>query len=180
MGIFLLDMKNQLHPGVKWQWRVTSLLGIVFFLIFFAGGFLIPFSIAIMAAGNLDFGEIILVIFGLLVLGLLLLAAFIEIITRMSYNRWFYEFTSEGLRLERGIIWKRYSYVPYERIQNVDIRRGIFARMFGFSAVVIQTAGYSAQAMAEGHIPAVDANEAESIREFILKRISKKGMKQGL
>lgn len=31
-----------------------------------------------------------------------------EIYARMSYNRWFYEFTDSQLKVERGIIWKRY------------------------------------------------------------------------
>ena len=95
-----------------------------------------------------------------------------EVYSRMSYNRWFYEFTDEGLRLERGIIWKRYSNVPYERIQNVDIQRGIIARTFGFSSIMIQTAGYSAQPYAEGYIPAVDMRLAEEMRTFVMKKIT--------
>ena len=101
----------------------------------------------------------------------------------MSYNRWFYEFNDNGLRLERGIIWKRYSNVPYERIQNVDVHRGIIARMLGFSAVFIQTAGYSyggGQGLgSEGYLPAVSKEEAEKIRDFVMKKISKRSS-QGL
>jgi membrane protein YdbS with pleckstrin-like domain len=93
----------------------------------------------------------------------------------MSYNRWFYEFNNDGLRLERGIIWKRYSNVPYERIQNVDVQRGIIARICGFSSVMIQTAGYSsAQPRAEGYIPAIEMNQAEKIREFVMKKITRR------
>ncbi len=109
-----------------------------------------------------------------------------EIYARMAYNRWFYEFTPNQLRLERGIIWKRYSNVAYERIQNVDITRGVIARIIGFSTVNIQTAGYSAPsgksftAHAEGYIPAVSIKEAEQIREFVIKKISASKGKQGL
>ena len=92
----------------------------------------------------------------------------------MSYNRWFYEFNDDCLKLERGIIWKRYSNVPYERIQNVDIHRGIIARMFGFSSLMIQTAGYSAKANAEGYIPAVEISQAEQIRTFVMKKITRR------
>jgi membrane protein YdbS with pleckstrin-like domain len=107
----------------------------------------------------------------------------------MAYNRWFYEFTKDNLKIERGIIWKRYSNVPYERVQNVDIRRGIIARMLGFSSVMIQTAGYSGAAPGwqmrfgrarynsamntEGYIPAVDTEGAEKIRDFLMKRIGR-------
>ena len=87
-----------------------------------------------------------------------------------------------------GIIWKKYSNIPYERIQNIDIRRGILARLFGFSELLIQTAGYSggglryrrrrsifsAPAHVEGYIPAVPINSAEEIRDFILNKVAKK------
>jgi membrane protein YdbS with pleckstrin-like domain len=102
----------------------------------------------------------------------------------MSYNRWFYDFSDEQLRLERGIIWKKYSNIPYERIQNVDITRGVIARICGFSTVMIQTAGFSYSPnksyMAEGYIPGVAKEEAEQIREFVIKKVSKKGKNQGL
>lgn len=95
-----------------------------------------------------------------------------------------YEFTSNQLRVERGIIWKRYSNIPYQRIQNVDITRGIIARICGFSSVNIQTAGYSMPANgrgvhSEGYLPAVSVKEAEQVREFLMKEISKNN-KSGL
>jgi len=100
----------------------------------------------------------------------------------MAYNRWFYEFTPTNLKLERGIIWKRYSNIPYERVQNIDIHRGILARILGFSTVDIQTAGFhmvssGRRGMSEGHIPALSIDNAEKIREFLMKKI---GRKQGL
>ncbi|MDP2925998.1 MAG: PH domain-containing protein [Nanoarchaeota archaeon] len=177
--------RKQLHPGVKWSFRI----GIYFFMfifsffigwilgIFFVGiGMLIfgPDSIAGIALGIITFA-VFYIIFSIIIA---------EIFARMSYNRWFYEFTEDNLKIERGIIWKRYSNIPYERIQNVDITRGIIARMLGFSTVNIQTAGFSysphAGSFSEGYIPAVDINEAEQIREFVMKKITKKSRKQGL
>jgi len=93
----------------------------------------------------------------------------------MSYNRWFYDFNNQGLRTERGIIWKKYVTVPYERIQNVEILRGIIARLFGFSSLQIFTAGYSASLRSEGYIPAVSIQEAEEIRNMLMDKIAKKG-----
>ena len=45
------------------------------------------------------------------------------------------------MKLEKGVIYKVYTNIPYERIQNIDIYRGIIARLCGFSAVSVQTAG---------------------------------------
>ena len=101
-----------------------------------------------------------------------------------AYRNWKYEFTHDSLKIEKGVIIKKYKSIPYERIQNVDITRGILARIAGFSTIDIQTAGYSAYAakggvgQSEGHLPAVSIEGAEQIREFLMKRITHN--KQGL
>ena len=108
-----------------------------------------------------------------------------EIYARMSYNRWLYEFTHESLRIERGIIWKKYSNIPFERVQNVDIHRGILARLLGFSSILIQTAGYSfsygyrMRPGSEGFMPAVSISRAEEIRDFLMKKIGKRHSHSG-
>ena len=119
-----------------------------------------------------------------LIVGVIIAIIISEIYSRMAYNRWFYEFTPTNLKIEKGIIWKKYSNIPYERVQNVDIHRGIIARMSGFSSVAIQTAGLSYSrrggAGAEGAIPAVTPAAAEKIREFLMKKISKSHSGQGM
>ncbi len=164
---------NQLHSGARWLFRLKAywiliLIGLIFSIWFF------KFIIGLKLIESV--GSILIVV---LIFYILFILIFGEIFARMSYNRWFYEFTKEGLKLERGIIWKRYSNVPYERIQNVDVHRGIIARIVGFSTIEIQTAGYSAyyrgrSMHSEGHIPAIGINEAEEIRNFVLKHISHK------
>ena len=167
-------MKKKLHPAVKISWRIGSYIGMIFLIFFFFmwGGLFIGALWGLLA--GIGF------IFGLLILWVI----FIEIWVRLAYNRWFYEFTPDNLKIESGVIFKRYSNVPYERVQNVDIRRGIIARMFGFSAVNIQTAGYHYGGQggfgSEGHIPAVDMQEAENIRDFLMKKISRKHSNSGL
>jgi len=165
---------KKLHSGTLWIFRLQGLaifLGIYIFSFFFS----LPFLLGLFAAN----------FFILTIIDLIVVMAITEIYARMTYNRWFYEFTNNNLKLERGIIWKRYSNIPYERVQNVDITRGIIARIFGFSTVMVQTAGFSYSprkfgAGAEGHIPGVDIKEAERIRDFLMKKISKNGRKQGL
>lgn len=165
-----------LHPGAKWIFRFRASFTLIILLIFVYVFLLMSMSY------HVDFLVLILVLMIFLLLGIF----FVEIYARMSYDRWKYEFTQTNLKIERGIIWKRYSNVPYERVQNVDISRGVFARIFGFSSVFIQTAGYSApagygtSAWAEGYIPAVSSDEAEKIREFLMQKISDKSAKQGL
>jgi len=161
---------NKLPSEAKWSFRIGAYLSIIF-ITFFLSMFFLPLLFATFPQlwQNLNKNSIALIIISYIVLMIILG----EIYSRMSYKRWFYEFDKNELRLERGIIWKRHSNIPYARIQNVDIRRGIIARIFGFSTVMIQTAGYSARPQAEGYIPAVKINEAEKIRKFLISKITK-------
>jgi len=178
-------MKKQLHQGAKWIFRINAYLAMII-LAFFVGWIIAPLFI-IVSTLMFEPGSVQGVIVGVflsVIFYILLIIVIGEIYARMAYNRWFYEFTDNQLRKEKGIIWKKYSNIPYERIQNVDITRGIIARIFGFSTVNIQTAGFSYSPRgglgSEGYIPAVGIQEAENIREFLMKKISKKGRSQGL
>jgi uncharacterized protein len=160
---------EKLHPGARWLFRIQSYVVLIIIGVVVGGwSFAGLFSV---------FGGLV-AFFSSLFIYVLFIIIFSEIYTRMTYNRWLYEFTSNGLKLERGIIWKRYSNVPYQRIQNVDIHRGILARMLGFSTVNIHTAGYSGysnhKSQSEGHIPAVSIQKANQIRQLVMKKIGKR------
>jgi len=167
-------MKKQLHAGARWFFRVRGYF--TFLVLTWILGWILLFPLALATQFNpLNH------LFALILSYVIIIIIGSEIYARMSYTRWFYEFAKDNLKLERGIIWKRYSNVPYSRVQNVDIQRGIIARLCGFSTVNIQTAGYSYGPKAnrsEGYIPAVNMDEAEKIRDFLMKKISKRN--QGL
>ena len=177
-------MRKQLHPGTKWSLRIQGLFTGIFlaFILSWFFGFIFAFMFVAIANNP---AAIVGALFSYVIIYIVVILVFAEIYARMAYNRWFYEFTGEQLRIEKGIIWKKYSNIPYERVQNVDITRGIIARLCGFSTVNIQTAGFSYAAgkgmpQSEGYIPGVSFQEAEQIREFLMKKISKKGRSQGL
>jgi membrane protein YdbS with pleckstrin-like domain len=173
--------KTKLHPGVKWQFRIGAYFAALFFIIFIS---IFLSSLLLAVFGTFGIGLMIVAIVIILV-GFIVLA---EVWVQMAYNRWMYEFTKEALKIEHGVIWKTYKSIPYERVQNVDIRRGILARILGFSTLEIQTAGYSGgyygrrggMPRSEGHIPAVSIKAAEKIRDFLMKKISGKKTKGGL
>lgn len=168
--------KNKLHPGAKWLFRFRVIWIIIFatiFLGFVSSSFIIRFFLT-------KTGLLSSILIGWLVTFLILLAIG-EIWVRLYYNNWLFKFDKNNLKLERGVIWKRYSNVPYDRVQNVDIHRGVLARLLGFSSIYVQTAGYSSYGRhglrkAEGYIPAVSVTSAEKIRDFLMKKI-KKGSK---
>ena len=163
---------NQLHPGARWQFRIGGYFLFGILGIFLGFWIIAPLAGALLYVAGISSSSVMAIVLLSIIGYLFFVIVASEIYARMSYNRWFYEFTDDGLKLERGIIWKRYSNVPYERIQNVDVHRGIVARMFGFSSLMVQTAGYSAQPYAEGYIPAVEMSQAEQIRTFVMKKIT--------
>ena len=168
--------KTRLHPGVKWLFRLSA-----YSLALIPVIFIVSLLIGIIAIINLV--TIVLVIITIIVMIIIIG----EFYTNMAYDRFFYEFTNTELKIEKGVIWKRYSNIPYERIQNVDVTRGVIARICGFSTVNIQTAGYGGHygrrgfgAHSEGYLPAIGIKNAEKIREFVMKKISGKKSSGGL
>ena len=170
---------NKLHPNAKWLFRFG------FFFTVFLSLFILGFILYLYRTSNdgpffLNILSFLLSLKNFLII-LATTIVFAEIFARLQYKNWAYEFTEHELKKERGIISKRYSSVPYERIQNVEIHRGILARMFGFSSLSIHTAGFSGVSAAEGSIPALGVEEAEKIRAFLMKEMSiKSNSKQGL
>ena len=118
---------------------------------------------------------------------LLILILLLYVWARLSYKFYLYELTEDGFKKELGVIYKKYVTIPYERIQNVDIYRGILARILGLSDLNIQTAGASAQvtrhgvfgAGAEGRLPGLLHEDAEKLRDELIKR-AKHSSNQGL
>lgn len=93
----------------------------------------------------------------------------------LTYNNFRYELHEDGFKVEKGVIFKRYVTIPYERIQNVDIYRGIFARMLDLSDIQVQTAGFSSMGQygmmfSEGRLPALNKEVAEKLRTDLVRR----------
>ncbi len=101
---------------------------------------------------------------------------------RLTYRFYRYEITDRGFRYEAGVIYKKYVSIPFERIQNVDIYRGILARFLGLSDLNIQTAGSSASFnrygssvggfSSEGRLPALSKETAEQVRDELIEKTS--------
>jgi len=116
--------------------------------------------------------------FGIGLVILLVVFVFSFIWAKLTYHFYRYELTDAGFRKELGVIFKKYVTIPYDRIQNVDIYRGILARILGLSDLNIQTAGMSATVGrfgvsgggAEGRLPAVSREIAEQLRDELIQR----------
>ncbi len=57
------------------------------------------------------------------------------------YYRFGYRITDDTFDVASGVVARRSREIPYGRIQNVDIRQGVFQRLVGLAVVSIETAG---------------------------------------
>lgn len=164
---------KQLHPRAVWLFFINliglSATGVI--IAFFIVLFLIADSFLGSDAWALtSFGSIYLA-------GLILFLVILYIWAKLTYRYYRYEFTETAFKKEHGIIWKKYVSIPYDRVQNIDIYRGITARLLGLSDLQIQTAGGitagSYGAYSEGRLPGLAKEDAERIREELIQRVQR-------
>jgi membrane protein YdbS with pleckstrin-like domain len=77
------------------------------------------------------------------------------------FDRWRYEIQADALYLERGVITKIETAVPFVRVQHVDTQREPIARLLGIASVVVYTAGSRG---ADVTIPGLTPDRAETLR----------------
>jgi membrane protein YdbS with pleckstrin-like domain len=84
------------------------------------------------------------------------------------YRSWSYRIREDSLFLDRGVITRVQTVVPYVRIQHVDASRGPIERLFGLATVVVYTAGSRG---ADVSIPGLTPERAEDLQDR-LKRLA--------
>jgi len=84
----------------------------------------------------------------------------------LNYSIWRYEVREDALYLERGVIVRVRTTVPFVRIQHVDTSRGPIERLLGLSSSVVYTAGSRG---ADVTIPGLDAEQAEELQHRLKK-----------
>ncbi len=78
------------------------------------------------------------------------------------YRVWRFAIEDDAVVLERGVLTRVTSVVPFVRVQHVDTQRGPIERLAGLSSVVVYTAGSRG---ADVTIPGLTPERADAIRE---------------
>ncbi|WP_311439614.1 PH domain-containing protein [Mesobacillus foraminis] len=101
----------------------------------------------------------------------------------LSWVRFTYRIEHGELRIEYGIFIRKKRYIPFERIQSLDVSQGILQRPFGLVKVKVETAGSGAMGMedSEAVLTAITKEEASQIQKVLVsikkrKRQSENGM----
>jgi membrane protein YdbS with pleckstrin-like domain len=86
----------------------------------------------------------------------------------LRYRSWQYEVRDDAIYLERGVLTRVRTVVPFVRIQHVDSSRGPVERLVGLGRVVVYTAGSRG---ADVTVPGLTPTSADDLRER-LKRLA--------
>jgi hypothetical protein len=80
----------------------------------------------------------------------------------LRYRIWRFEVRDADLYLERGVLTRVNTVVPFVRVQHVDTQRGPVERALGLSSVVVYTAGSRG---ADVTIPGLTPERADDLQE---------------
>ena len=141
----LVGPMRTLEPSIQVVWMLQSTISAVFF------GGLFAFGFAVLPVGDARVGGI--VFFLAFVLGI--------VHSVLRYRIWRYRVREDSLYLERGVLRRVKTVVPYVRIQHVDVSRGPIERVFGLATTVVYTAGSRG---ADVSIPGLTPERAEDLQ----------------
>jgi len=79
----------------------------------------------------------------------------------LLYRTWSYEVREDSLFLDRGVITRVQTVVPYVRVQHIDTSRGPIERAVGLSTLVVYTAGSRG---ADVTVPGLTPPEADDLQ----------------
>jgi membrane protein YdbS with pleckstrin-like domain len=77
------------------------------------------------------------------------------------FRSWCYLERDEDLIVERGVLFRRLSVVPYGRMQFVDVTAGPIDRIFRLATIRLHTAA----AASDARIPGLERDEAARLRD---------------
>ena len=83
----------------------------------------------------------------------------------LTYFSRTYVISPEKIIIYHGIIRKKETDIPYDRIQTIKQRQWFFYKPFNIIQILIETAGGSKQE-AEGELPAVDASTLQLLESY--------------
>ncbi|MFC7204186.1 PH domain-containing protein [Haloferax namakaokahaiae] len=86
----------------------------------------------------------------------------------LRYRAWQYEIRDDSLYLERGVLTKVRTVVPFVRIQHVDTRRSPTERIIGLASTIVYTAGSRG---ADVSVPGLALESADDLQDQ-LKRLA--------
>lgn len=128
------------------------------------GGFLVGGAVGL--TRTTDVADAVGIAGSTIVRGALVLAVALAVLRLalawLRYSVWRFELREDALYIERGVLTRVKTVVPFVRVQHVDSQRGPVERTIGLATVVVYTAGSRSADVA---IPGLRPDRAEELRE---------------
>ena len=120
-----LPALTPLDPAFMTTSRIATALGLLPFLV---------------GAGVLEFAQLLTP--GSFLVPMLLVYAFVAYtVPARKYRHWGYDMGMGRLRVVRGYMFYRDTFVPFGRIQHIDVDQGPIDRRYGLATLTVHTAG---------------------------------------
>jgi len=145
------DAPRLLQTRVKTLWRIGFLLQAI-----------LPSALAGVASWLVWRDESLWPVIGFAATPFVIAALLAWRLPGRRYAAWQYYLTADTLRLERGVMVRIESVVPYTRIQHVDTEQGPIERALRLTRVIVHTASGSGSTLT---IPGLSPDEAAQLRE---------------
>lgn len=139
---------NRVSPKLVWTELITT---VVIGVVVTAGCVLI----GVVSGG---FGRTAGTVWLSIAIVVFVIAAVTAVLTPRRVRAIGYALRDDDLVLRRGLMWQRFTAVPYGRMQLVDVNRGPLDRVLGMSELKFVTAAASTNVRIPG-IPFTDADE---------------------
>lgn len=88
------------------------------------------------------------------------------------HRRLRYGVNDTGLRIGRGVLWRRVSYLPRVRIQHTDVTQGPLQRHYGLARLKLYTAGSKYNCI---QLPGLSYSKATALRDELAPHESPDG-----
>lgn len=139
---------QRVHPLAILEFTVRKIYSL--------GQALLPLLVLAIAEANIRKG---------LLLGAPILLALFFVYGIFYWLRYVFYISGQELRLEYGVFLRKKRYIPFNRIQTVQISAGVLQRVFGLVKIQVETAGGGSKA--EFVLAALPRDKAEELQQIL-------------
>ena len=110
-------------------------------------------------------------IFGLCVVGWLILMSLILLYIPAFYKSLEYIIDSDSVKMRKGVFWRKRVTVPYTKITNIDVTQGPIQRIFNIGTIHVQTAGAGGASGSQAELNLLGIGDTDGLKDTIMERV---------
>jgi len=149
---------NPLEPAYK---KVIQYISAFFVLLLLAGPVLLYFVHDDPEANIYPW-----VVYGSIIIWLLI-SIVIMAIVGPAFRQKGYAVRERDISYKTGLLFRKTTTIPFNRVQHCDIKQGLISRYFGLSKLNVYTAG---GAKSDLSIPGLTTDKAQKLMDFVLQK----------